>query len=119
MINVPTVGRPFRYSSAFVTRVHETPLDFSLKASPAQPLAGTPVQLSATLGDRSQAASIDFRSRGTLVGSAPLVDGVAQLSVALPAGIHQLSATVRGGGPWHGNSTAPTTLVVTQTSASQ
>ena len=119
MINVPTVGRPFHFSSAFVTRVHETPLDLSLNASPAQPLAGTPVQLSATLGDRNQGASIDFRDRGTLVGSAPLVGGVAQLSVALPAGIHQLSATVRGGGPWHGNSTGPLTLVVTQTSATQ
>ena len=119
MVNVPAVGRPFRYASAFVTRVHETPLDLALNASPAQPLAGTPVQLSATLGDRNPVASVDFRNRGTLVGSAPLVGGVAQLSVALPAGIHQLSATVRGGGTWHGNSTAPTTLVVTQTSASQ
>jgi hypothetical protein len=119
MINVPIVGRPFRFSSAFVTRVHETPVDFALSAVPAQPLAGTPVQLSATLGDRSHAASVDFRNRGALVGSAPLVNGTAQLSVAFPAGIHQLSATVRGGGPWHGNSTAPTSLVVTQTSASQ
>jgi len=119
MINVPTVGRPFRFSSVFVTRVHETPLDLSLSTAPPQPLAGAPVQLSATLGDRSHAASVDFRNRGALVGSAPLVNGVAQLSVAFPAGIHQLSATVRGGGPWHGNSTAPMTLVVTQTSASQ
>jgi hypothetical protein len=119
MINVPAIGRPFRFASAFVTRVHETPVDLSLSASPAQPVAGTPVQLAATLGDRNQVASIDFRDRGTLVGSAPLVGGVAQLSVALPAGIRQLSATVRGGGPWHGNSTAPTTLVVTQTSATQ
>jgi hypothetical protein len=117
MINVPALGRPFRYASAFVTRVHETPVDLSLSASPSQPVAGTPVQLAATLGDRNQVASIDFRNRGTLVGSAPLVGGVAQLSVALPAGIHQLTATVRGAGPWHGNSTAPTTLVVTQTSA--
>jgi hypothetical protein len=119
MVNVPTVGRPARYAAAFVTRVHETPLDLALNVAPAQPLAGTPVQLTATLGDRNQAASIDFRNRGTLVGSAPLVGGVAQLSIALPAGIHQLSATVRGGGVWHGDGTAPTTLVVTQTSASQ
>jgi hypothetical protein len=117
MINAPSVGRPFRFASTFVTRVHETPADLSLGASPAQPVAGTPVQLAATLGDRSQAATIDFRNRGSLVGSAPLVGGVAQLSIALPAGIHQLSATVRGGGPWHGNSTSPKTLVVTQTSA--
>ncbi len=119
IVNVPGVGRPILYSSAFVTRVRETPLDLALTAAPAQPLAGTPVQLTATLGDRNQVASIDFRNRGALVGSAPLVGGVAQLAVALPAGIHQLSAMVRGGGPWHGNSTAPTTLVVTQTSASQ
>jgi hypothetical protein len=119
MVNVPVGGRPSRYAAAFVTRVHETPLDLALNVAPAQPLAGTPVQLTATLGDRNQAASIDFRNRGTLVGSAPLVGGVAQLSIALPAGIHQLSATVRGGGVWHGDGTAPTTLVVTQTSASQ
>jgi len=119
MVNVPAVGRPFRFSSAFVTRVYETPVDLSLSASPAQPVAGVPVQLAATLGDRSQAASIDFRNRGSLVGSAPLVNGVAQFSVAFPAGIHQVSAVVRGGGPWHGNSTAPMTLVVNQTSATQ
>jgi len=119
MVNVPAVGRPFRFSSAFVTRVHETPVDLSLSASPAQPLAGTSVQLRAVLGDRLAAGSIDFRNRGSLVGSAPLVNGVAQFSVAFPAGIHQLSAVVRGGGPWHGNSTAPMTLVVNQTSAAQ
>ena len=119
MVNVPAVGRPFRFSSAFVTRVHETPVDLSLSASPAQPLAGTSVQLRAILGDRLAAGSIDFRNRGSLVGSAPLVNGVAQFSVAFPAGIHQLSAVVRGGGPWHGNSTAPMTLVVNQTSATQ
>lgn len=119
MINVSAVGRPFRFSSVFVTRVHETPVDLALSVSPASPIAGTTVQLSATLGDRSHAASVDFRNRGTAIGSAPLVGGLAQLSVAFPAGIHQLSAVVRGGGPWHGNSTAPMTLVVTQTSASQ
>ena len=87
--------------------------------APARPSMLYPSNTWLMLGDRSQVASIDFRNRGTLVGSAPLVDGVAQISVALPAGIHQLSATVRGGGPWHGNATAPTTLVVTQTSALQ
>ena len=85
--------------------------------SPAQPLAGTAVQLTATLGDRGYAGSVEFRNRGAIVGTAPLVNGVAQASINLPAGIHQLAAVVRGSGVWHGNATAPATLVVNQTSA--
>lgn len=117
VVNVPVVGRPFRFASGFVTRVHETAADLAFSASPAQPLAGAPVQLTATLGDRQYAGTVEFRSGGTLVGSAALAGGVAQLPTSFPAGIHRLTAVVRGPGFWNGNSTAPATLVVTQTSA--
>jgi hypothetical protein len=117
MVNVPAAGRPFRFASAFVTRVHETPTDLALSVSPSQPLAGAAVQLTATLGDRGYAGSVEFRDRGVLVATAPLASGVAQASISLPAGVHQLSAVVRGAGVWQGNATAPATLVVNQTSA--
>jgi hypothetical protein len=119
LVNTPMAGRPFRYSSLFLTRVRETPSDFSLSVSPAQPLAGASVQLTATLGDRSAVGHVDFHDRGALVGSAALVNGVAQATIGVPAGIHQLSAVVRGAGVWSGNATAPLTLVVNQTSATQ
>lgn len=119
MVNAPVFGRPFRFSSAFVTRVHESFVDLVLTANPAQPLAGTPVQLTATLGDRQYTGNVEFRDRGTLVGTAPLVGGVAQLSVSLAAGIYELSAIVRGSGVWNGNTTAPQRVVVQQTSATQ
>lgn len=117
LVNAPASGRPFRFSSLFLTRVRETPSDFTLSASPAQPQAGTTVRLTATLADRNAAGSVDFRNRGALVASATLADGVAQASVGVPAGIHQFSAVVRSAGVWNGNTTAPLTLVVNQAGA--
>lgn len=119
VVNTPAIGRPFQLSSGFVTRIHERPADLLLTATPAQALAGAPIQLTATLGDRQYAGTVEFHDRGAVVGTAPLVAGIAQLTLPFAAGIRQLSATVRGPGVWYGNTTAPKTVVVQQTSATQ
>jgi hypothetical protein len=119
VVNAPSFGRPFRFSSGFVTRIHEAPADLVLTASPSAAMAGAQVQLTAKLGDRQYAGSIEFRDRGVVIGTVPLVAGTARLTLPFPAGIRQLSATVRGAGVWNGNTSAPLTLVVQQTSANQ
>ncbi|HVE48642.1 MAG TPA: Ig-like domain-containing protein [Casimicrobiaceae bacterium] len=117
MINAPWFGRTRRYSSSFIARVNEVPSDFRLVITPSQPLAGTVVEVKAVLADPYVSGTVEFRNGTTLIGSAPLANGSAQISLPLAAGMHQLSGTVRGAGVWTSNTTAPATVVVQQTSA--
>jgi len=110
------VRRPFRFASAFVTRVHERPPISRCPCLRRSRWRAPPVQLTVDAGDAGYAGSVEFRNRGA-ISHCTLVNGVAQASIGLPAGVHQLAAVVRGSGVWHGNATAPATLVVNQTSA--
>lgn len=114
LVHAAPSGRPFRFASTFVTRLHEAAADFALAAAPA---AGTGVQLTATLADPYATGHVEFRDRGTPLATAPLVDGKARVAVPLPAGIRVLSAVVRGAGAWDGNATAPLALAVAQPGA--
>lgn len=117
VVNTPRFGRPMRGSAGFVTRLFERPVDLALGISPARPLPGTPVQLTAILGDPAFAGSVEFSNRGMSLGSASLVGGMAQITLPFAAGIHELAVVVRGPGVWNGNATRSQRLIVEQSSA--
>jgi hypothetical protein len=47
--------------------------------------------------------AIEFRDNGTLLGTAPLVNGVATLSVTIRRGTHPLTATYAGNANFNGS----------------
>ena len=56
------------------------------------PVAGTPTR------------TIEFRDNGVLLGTAPLVNGVATITVKFKQGAHPLSATYAGSAKFNGSS---------------
>ena len=105
--------------SAFITRISDADAPLLLTVTPSAPIAGTSMQLTARFFDPAFAGSIEFRRGATILGTAALNNGVAQLTSQQPLGIHALSAVVRGAGPWDGHATPVIYQVVQQTSATQ
>lgn len=77
--------------------VADTPTTTTLTANPVSPTdAGTPITLTATVSPSGAGGTVDFKDGGTLLGSAPVTAGSAQLAgVTLNAGSHSLSAVLQ------------------------
>lgn len=60
------------------------------------PSASSPVTLTATVSPASSTGTVVFTAGGTTLGSAPVVDGVATLTVALAAGDYSVVASYSG-----------------------
>ena len=84
----------------------------TLVVSPAQPAPGTPVTFTATVSVIAPAVgpatgTVTFLDGSTVLGSAPLVNGVAQITVpALPAGVRSFTARFEANGSFTGSSSA-------------
>ena len=83
--------------AAIVAKFPPAPL-MSLTTSSASTDMQTPVTLTATLPGSPVNGSVTFLADGNWIGSAPLVGNRASLSLALPLGIHRLSAWLPLGG---------------------
>ena len=84
----------------------------TLVVAPAQPAPGTPVTFTATVTVLAPAVgpangTVTFLDGTLVLGSAPLVNGVAQLTVAsLPAGVRSFTARFDGNVSFTGSSSA-------------
>ena len=88
--------------SVFVAKVISQPSPVALTTSPSSSIPGQTVTLSATLGDRRYAGSMEFRDGAQLIATVPVANGIASFSPSLPLGIHRLNATFAGAGPFNG-----------------
>ncbi|WP_020472284.1 Ig-like domain repeat protein [Zavarzinella formosa] len=75
----------------------------TLTASTEAPVAGQSITLTATVAAANSPSAIPsgtvaFTYGGALLGSAPIIEGVATLSTTLPAGVVELAANFAGGG---------------------
>lgn len=110
-LGVPT--NPYAVN-AFVTKLIDgaVPIVLTSGANPA--VAGQSLPLLATLGMAGNQGSVEFRRGASVLGSAPVVAGAARLEVALPAGVHALTATYRGEGQFDGHTSSVMYEVVNQ-----
>jgi hypothetical protein len=105
--------------SSFIAKISDADAPLLLAATPSPAISGTAVQLTARFFDPAIAGSIEFRRGTTILGTATLNNGVAQLTSLLPLGIHALSAVVRGPSVWDGHTTPVIYQVVQQASGTQ
>lgn len=70
----------------------------TLAGSAPSSVYGQPVTFTASLADRTAAGFAHFADAGNSLGSLPLVDGAASLTVVLPAGTHTITAVWSGDG---------------------
>jgi large repetitive protein len=99
-------------SAAIQQTVNKLATSTALSASPNPSTFGTSVGLTATVTPASATGTVQFYNGGTLLGSAALSAGRAQLSTsALPAGSDSLTATYSG----DSNDSASSSSAVTQT----
>jgi sugar lactone lactonase YvrE len=69
----------------------------SLAAGPSAPVYGQAVQLTATVAPDAATGSVTFLDAATVLGTVPLISGVAVLSLpSLSAGAHSIGATYSG-----------------------
>ena len=84
----------------------------TLAVSPAQPTPGTPVTFTATVTVTAPAVgpatgTVTFLDGSTVLGSAPLVNGIAQLTLPfLPAGVRAFTARFEGNTSFTGSVSA-------------
>lgn len=81
----------------------------TLATNPNSSMNNKTVQLTATVaavapGSGTATGAIEFRENGTLLGTAPLVNGVATLSASFRKGAHPLTATYAGDTNFTGSS---------------
>lgn len=82
-------------SNVVVQHVSKKARTISMTAAPASSTYGDSVSLTATVSPAEEATSIDFYDGATLLGSAPVVGGVATLTTTvLTAGTHSLTAAI-------------------------
>lgn len=62
-------------------------------------------------GAGTATGEVEFRDNGTLLGTSPLVNGVAALSVTMKRGTHPITATYAGDANFTGSSGAATQQV--------
>jgi hypothetical protein len=92
----------FTVSSANVSVVvNQAQTSTTLRADVNPPVAGQPITLTATvvsdpLGQGTPTGTVTFEDGNTVLGTASLQGGVAQMPVSLPAGIHELTAGYGG-----------------------
>jgi len=84
-----------------------------LSASPSPSLNNKPVKLTVTIGvtapgSGAPTGSVEFRDKGTLLGTVPIVSGSASLTVSLRKGSHPLTASWTGDPNFTGSNAAIT-----------
>jgi hypothetical protein len=90
----------------------KTAATVSLTSSANPSVAGAAITLTAALSPATATGSVQFLDGGTLIGTAPVVSGVASFSTSsLAHGVHSLTATYSG----DATDTAATSGVLTQT----
>ena len=100
----------FQSGTVTVTKAATT---MTLSASPSPSQNNKPVTLTATIGVVSPGmgvptGSVEFRDKGVLLGTAPLVNGGASLTVPLRKGSHPLTAAWSGDANLTGSNAAIT-----------
>lgn len=88
--------------NGFVTRISDVGTPIALNASANPSTAGQAIELAATVAGARDNGTVEFREGANVIGMAGLAGGVAKLGVLLPSGIHVLTATYRGTGPFDG-----------------
>jgi hypothetical protein len=121
---LPTGG--FAASSASCSEVVTAlPTTSVLTVSPTNTALGSPVTLTATVapatppGPGTPSGSVTFSNGGTLLGTSPLANGVASLTLGtLPIGIDDLTCTYNGSAIYATSNcnTIPTTITAAATS---
>jgi len=88
--------------NVFVAKVLGQSTPVALAANPSPSVAGASVALAASIADTRYGGSIEFRDGTQLLASVPLLNGTAAYSTAPGIGIHRITATFVGTGPFNG-----------------
>ena len=105
--------------NVFVAKVATQSSPVLLTATPTSASAGQNVTLSAVLGDARYTGSIEFRDGAQAIATAPLASGTATFGTTFAPGIHRLTATFVGAGPFNGAAATEVVLVVNQSVGAQ
>jgi len=100
--------------NVFVAKVLGQNAPLLLTTSPNPSVGGASVALAASVADGRYAGSIEFRDGMQLLASIPLLNGTATYSAALGVGIHRMTATFVGAGPFNGAQAPEVVHVVNQ-----
>jgi hypothetical protein len=97
-LSSPNYTIAFQNGALTVTQAATTMM---LSTSPSPSTNNKPVKLTATIsvtapGSGVPTGSVEFRDKGVLLGTAPIVNGTASLTVALRKGSHPLTASWAG-----------------------
>jgi hypothetical protein len=109
-VSSPNYTIAFQNGTLTVTKAATT---MALSTSPSPSLNNKPVTLKATIGvtapgSGAPTGSVEFRDKGTLVGTAPIVNGSASFTVSLRKGSHPLTASWTGDANFTGSNAAIT-----------
>jgi hypothetical protein len=97
--NFPATPGPLQSAGgAIVFKIAAGNATLALASSANPATSGQPVTLSTTATGVAAGASVQFMAGPALLGSAPVVNGIAALTTMLPPGIHGVSAIVRDAG---------------------
>jgi Beta-propeller repeat len=83
------LGKGSSYMFKVATGIYPT----TVQSSPNPVGAAQPVTLTAYVSNPSPAGVVTFKEGTSTVGTAPVINGAAVLSVTLPPGVHRLTAT--------------------------
>jgi len=100
--------------NVFVTKVLGQSAPLLVTTTPNPSVSGANVALVASIADARYTGSIEFRDGTQLIASVPLLNGSATYSAVLAVGIHRLSATFVGAGPFNGARAPEVVHVVNQ-----
>ncbi len=103
--------------SVFIAKVIGQSSPVLVTTAPNSSTAGETVTFTATLGDARYLGSMEFRDGAQLIATVPVASGTASLSTALALGIHRLTATFVGAGPFNGAASPEVLHVVNQAGA--
>jgi MBG domain (YGX type)/Bacterial Ig-like domain (group 3) len=109
-VSSPNYAIAFQSGTLTVTKAATS---MGLSASPSPSQNNKPVTLTATIsvvapGSGLSTGSVEFRDKGVLLGTAPLVNGSASLTVSLRKGSHPLAAAWVGDANFTGSNAAIT-----------
>ncbi len=100
--------------NVFVAKVLSQSAPVILATTPNPSVTGAGVVLVASVAGIRYAGSIEFRDGAQLLASVPLVNGTASYPMAPGVGIHRITATFVGAGPFNGVQAPEVVQVVNQ-----
>jgi len=105
-------------SSAPLTQTIQAPTTLTVSA-PATTVFGQPVTVTASITPAAATGSVQFSDGATAVGTAPIVNGAAPLTLsALAVGAHSIQAAYNGDGTYLASTSAAWALTVNKAPAS-